>query len=149
MPTDLENMIKSARHQNPFNIVPLEAQHFKDLNKANNTIRLNTSKLNISSVCGIRISNNENPGKVLTKTSFSNVREWTVCDVIRNGRKLEKLKNMPLEQLHCQNKISKEKLKNMQDMLDYIPLKHLTFYQNLIEKTQRDLSGNMASTSTQ
>lgn len=147
VPTDLESMIKSARHQNPFNIVPLEAHHFKDLNKASTTM-LNTSKLNISSVCWIRISN-ENPGKVLTKTSFSNMQDWTVCDVIRKGRKLEELKNMPLEQLHCQNKISKEKLKNLQDMLDYIPLKHLTFYENLIEKTQRDLAGNMASTSTQ
>lgn len=49
---------------------------------------------------------------------------------------------MLLEQLNCNNKIFKENLKNLQDnMLYYIPWKHLPFYKNLNEMTHQHLDG--------
>lgn len=42
---------------------------------------------------------------------------------------------MPVDELNCNNKISKKKLTNMQDMLDYIAL----FYENLIKRIQQQL----------
>ena len=86
----------------------------------------------------------DNPGKVYTKTSFSEVQDWTVCNVLKKGRRVEDIKDMSLEQLVCKNKISKEKLKNLQDMLDYIPLKNLAFYENLIERTQQGFNEEAA-----
>lgn len=136
VPNDIEKMITEARHNNPFVVHPLERPDFKDFQKACDSI-LNTTKLNIASVCWIQISK-ECPTKVKTKKTFNDMEEWTICNVLKKGQSLNDIKNIQIPQLQCKNKISAEKLKNLEDMLDYIPLIHLPFYENLIQQTRAE-----------
>lgn len=113
---------------------PLEKIHFKDFQAACDTV-LNTAKLNIASVCWIQISR-DSPSKVKTKTSFNETEDWRICNVVKKGKTLDDIKKMKIPQLDCKNKISAEKLKNLEDMLDYIPIKHVSFYEDLIARTR-------------
>ncbi|KAI4464314.1 dna-directed rna polymerases i ii and iii subunit rpabc2 [Holotrichia oblita] len=58
---------------------------FKDFQKACDSV-LNTTKLSIASVCWIQISK-ECPTKVKTKKTFSNMEDWTVCNVLKKVHK--------------------------------------------------------------
>lgn len=64
--------------------------------------------------------------------TFNDIEEWKVCNVLKKGKTLNDIRNFNIPQLECKNNISAEKLKNLEDMLDYIPLKHLNFYEDLI-----------------
>nr|CAH7768835.1 unnamed protein product [Callosobruchus chinensis] len=135
VPKDIERMISETRHNNPFVVHPLERPDFKDFQKACDSVF--TTKLHIASVCWIQISK-ECPTKVKTKKSFSELEDWTTCNVLRKGKGLNDIKCIEIPQLHCKNKISAEKLQNLEEMLDYIPLKHLAFSTNLIEQTKAE-----------
>ena len=41
------------------------------------------------------------------------------CNVLRKGKSLNDIRNIEIPHLQCKNKITKEKLKNLEDMLDY------------------------------
>lgn len=132
VPDDLEKMIRTARHKNPFNVIRLTEPDFKDFQQMADNF-LNTTKLNISKVCWIKISK-ENPLIVHTKQSFNDLDTWVSCNILKRGKTLNEIKTRPLSQLSCKSRISKEKAKNLEDMLEYIPLKHLQFYENIIQK---------------
>lgn len=132
VPSDIEKMIKETRHNNPFQVVQVQQEDFKDLQQVADEY-INTTKINISKACWIRISA-ENPTRIQIKTSFSEVAPWQTYNVLKKGKNLNNLQE--LSSLQCKNRISAPKLQNLKDMLDYIPLKHVPFYENLIANTE-------------
>ncbi|CAH2006901.1 unnamed protein product [Acanthoscelides obtectus] len=136
VPDHLEKMIRSAQHKNPFNVIRMNREDFKNLQEISDSF-LNTTKLNISKACWIEVSK-KNPTLVRTKTTFNEMEEWTSCNVLKRGKTLSDLKTTPLPQLDCKNPISQEKAKNLEDMLDYIPLAYISFYTGIIEKTKQN-----------
>ena len=136
VPDDLEKMIRSAQHKNPFNVIRMNKQDFKDFQEISDCF-LNTTKLNISKVCWMEISK-ENPILIKTKKTFNNWEDWASCNVLKRGKTISEIKTKPLPKLNCKNRLSKEKVKNLQDMLDYIPVAYLPFYTDLIEKANQN-----------
>lgn len=140
VPKDIEKMITEALHSNPFIVHPLEKQDFRDFQLACDSV-LNTTKLSIASVSWIKVSK-EDPIKIKTKKSFDDSETWTVCNILKRGKTLSDIKALHIPQLQCKSKITQEKLRNLEDMLDYIPLKHLSFYEDLIRETRAENQWN-------
>lgn len=135
VPSDIERMIKEARHKNPFEVVNLVENDFKDLQKFADTF-INTSNLQISQASWIRISN-ENPGYVKVKKTFSEIEDWTISNVVRKGKRIQDLCSYQIPPLQCKNRITAAKLKDLKAMQDYIPLAHYGFYEDLVDKTSQ------------
>lgn len=140
VPDDLEKMILSARHKNPFKVVRLERDDFKNFHQVSDDF-INTSKLQISQVSWIQITK-ENPTLVKTKKTFSDLEPWTKCNVLKKGKNLNHITQIIPPSLECKNRITAEKLKNIESMLDYIPLKHYGYYEQLIDMTKQNLRQN-------
>ncbi|KAK5640415.1 hypothetical protein RI129_011226 [Pyrocoelia pectoralis] len=135
VPADIKAMIVGACHKHPFTTITMETEDFKDFQRMADNV-LNTSKLQISTVSSIMIDKN-NPTLVKTRKSYSIFEEWQVCNVLRKGKTKHDILGLELCLLECKNRISAEKLKNLEDMLDYIPLKYYQFWSNLIEKSKK------------
>lgn len=133
-PDNIKDMIKNACHKNPFKAFTMHSEDFKDIQKLADEM-LNTTKLKISQVSWIMV-NKENPKMVKIRKSFSELEAWTECNVFKQGKRIQDiLGNLPL--LECKNRISAEKIKNFEDMLDYIPLKYLSYWETLIDDTKK------------
>lgn len=135
VPSDIETMIKEARHQNPFTVVNMVENDFKDLQKFADSF-INTSNLQISKASWIRITS-DNPGQVKIKKTFSETEDWAVCNVLKKGKRIQDICSHQIPPLECKNRITAAKLKDLRAMQDYIPLKHYHFYEDLIDQTSR------------
>lgn len=131
---NIEKMIREARHQRPFNVLRMEKNDFKDFQSMAGEY-LNTTKLQISQIAWIKIEQGQET-LVKTKKTFSQLEEWTTCNVLKKGKRSTEIPVALVPDLDCRNRISVEKLKNLKDMIDYIPVKYVQFYDNIIEKTQ-------------
>lgn len=117
-----------------FRALTMKSEDFKNIQKLAEEV-LNTTKLQISQVSWIMV-NKENPKMVKTKKSFNELEEWTECNVLKKGKRIQDiLTELPL--LECKNRISAEKIKNLEDMLEYIPLKYLSYWENLIDDAKK------------
>ncbi|KAJ8966126.1 hypothetical protein NQ314_003733 [Rhamnusium bicolor] len=133
VPDDIKKMIVSACHKKPFKSLTMEAKDFIDFQKMADDV-LNMSKLKFSPVAWILIGK-DSPTVVKTRKSFNEMESWVECNVIKKGKNKQDILERQLPLLECKNRISMETLKNLEDMLYYIPLKHLDFWENLIART--------------
>lgn len=133
-PKDVEKMIRESCHKNPFEVVNLDQNDFKDLNKAS-TDFLNTTKLKISTISWIRIEKDKLP-RVDLMESHNDSIPWDSVNIFKKGKSPNQLKNYTLPALEARNNISKEKLKDVKDMLPYIPTENKAFYEHLINQTE-------------
>lgn len=133
VPQDIEKIITEARHKNPFHVMHILRDDFKNLQKfADEFIR--TTKLNISKAAWIQITQ-DNTASVKKKKSFNELEAWETTNVLKNGKRIQDISTSHIPQLQCENRISAGKLQDLRAMLDYIPLQHYEFYENLIQKT--------------
>lgn len=133
-PDNIQYMIVNACHKNPFKDLTMQSEDFKDIQKLTDEM-LNTTKLKISQVSWIMV-NKENSKMVKIRKSFNELEAWTKCNVFKQGKWIQGiLGKLPL--LECKNRISAEKIKNFKDMLDYIPLKYLSYWETLIDDTKK------------
>lgn len=133
-PENIGKMIAEARHQRPFNVLHMQRNDFKDFQSMADEY-LNTTKLQISQVVWIKIEQGQETS-VKTKKTFSDIEQWTTCNVLKKGKKATGISLAVVPDLDCTNRISAEKLQNLKDMMDYIPLQYRPFYEDLIERTQ-------------
>lgn len=132
LPSDLEEMIKTTRHDNPFNVVTMCNEDFLDLKTAADKF-LNTTKLNISKASWIKITKNK-PTTVYIRKTFNDMEEWTEVDVLKKGKKKD-FSNISLSKLECKSTISEDKKENLKTMISFLEDEnHKQFYQTLIEK---------------
>lgn len=141
VPDDLEKMIRSARHKNPFKTVRLEKDDFKNFTELADQF-INTTKLQISQISWIQIRKDD-PTVIKTKKTFSELETWTKCNVLKKGKKLNQIIEVIPPPLECRNRVTAEKLANIESMLDYIPLNHYHYYEQLIATTKDHLSPNL------
>lgn len=80
-PENIGKMIAEARHQKPFNVLHMQRNDFKDFQSMADEY-LNTTKLQISQVAWIKIEHGQ-ATSVKTKKTFSDVEEWTTCNVLK------------------------------------------------------------------
>ncbi|KAK9882604.1 hypothetical protein WA026_022233 [Henosepilachna vigintioctopunctata] len=107
---------------------------FKDFNKASADF-LNTAKLKISTVSWIHIEKNKLPRVDLMESHNDSIL-WDSVNIFKTGQSPNQLKNYTLPALEARNNISKEKLKDLKDMLPYIPTGNKAFYEQLINQTE-------------
>lgn len=133
-PKDIEKMIREACHKNPFEVVNMDQNDFKDLNKASADF-LNTTKLKISCVSWIRIEKNKLPFLDIME-SHNDAIAWDKINIFKKGKSPTQLKDYILPTAPPKNNISKEKLKDLKDMLPYIPTECRPFYEQLISQSE-------------
>lgn len=81
----IANMIAEARHKKPFKVVKMQINDFKDFQNMAE-VYLSTTKLKISQLSWIRVERRQENLKIKTKKSFSDLEEWTTCNVLKKGR---------------------------------------------------------------
>lgn len=133
-PKDVAKMIQESCHKHPFNVVNLEQMDFKDFNKASSTF-LNTAKLKISTISWIRINKEKLPYVDLMESHNDSI-PWESINIFKKGKSPHQLKNYVLPVLEVRNNISKEKLKDLEQMLPYIPPENKAFYEHLINRSE-------------
>lgn len=133
VPQNIEKMIKECCHKNPYSVVRMEENDFKDLHSLANEY-INISKLNISQASWVRVTK-DNPFTVFIRKSFNDMAPWEKCNVLKKGKELINFRSEVIPLLECKNRITKAKIDNLKSMLDYIPLAYLGFYDDLIART--------------
>ncbi|KAE9536991.1 hypothetical protein AGLY_006798 [Aphis glycines] len=131
VPIDLVKLIVHATPNNSFIVTLLEPNNFYDFKKAAD-MYLNTGKLQISKCSWLKITKDK-PGVVQTKTTFNELEAWRACKVIKKGVTVNTIEEMDLPSLVCENKISVEKKKDLQQMLPFLKDENKEFFEKLIK----------------
>jgi hypothetical protein len=128
---DLVRLMVHATPNNPFIVTLLKPNNFYDFKKAAD-MYLKTEKLQISKCSWLKITKDK-PGMVQTKATFSELESWSSCKVLKKGVKVNTIKEMDLPSLVCENKISVEKKKDLQQMLPFLKEENKNFLEQLIK----------------
>lgn len=132
VPSDLHEIVKSARYAPPFNVVDMTPCGFWDLKRAADEY-INTTKLNISKATVITIEAT-NPTLIKIKTSFSDVDEGMQVNVLKKGKTLAGLRQANIMKLPSESKVSENKKVSLRSMIPYLQNpEHQRFYKQLLQ----------------
>lgn len=125
---DVKNCIVSVRHQRPFHVLEMDGK-FIDFDKAAESL-INTKNIKISNVCQIRVDNDK-PGVVKTKKSFSNIETWEEHKVFRSGTTMDTIKSVTFTSPE-EGKMSDAKKADIRKMLPYISEQNRAFFEDIL-----------------
>lgn len=131
-PADVETVIKSARNVRPFTVLNLEDKPIFNFSERAKAL-FNTSKLQISKLCWLRVQKSDLT-TVLTKKSFSSKEPFTACKIAKKGltSKLISEQILSLEAVNEKPQIDKAKLKDIKGMLPYVQGNAKNFFTDLL-----------------
>lgn len=139
IPSELEDVVRTARINNPFNVISMKKDEFIDFAGLSKEF-LTTQALHITKASHIKISHKK-PHIVKLATSFSfDPPMWTKVNVLKKNKNLNALPSPEeLPKVQFVNKISKEKKKDLQAMIEYLTEPHhRTFYEALLQEQEGD-----------
>ena len=137
IPSELQDVVKSARIVKPFKVVNMESNDFFDISSHANDF-ISTTKLNISKASVIQIEA-KNPSRIKIKTTFSDIAPWEEVQVLKKGRKASDIAALQLRKQSSHNRISEEKKKDLLGMMPYLEEKYHSFYRNLCSDRPTDM----------
>lgn len=130
VPEDLKKVITGAKNTSqPFQVLDMTSECFFNFQAAADDIIV-TKKLNISTASRLLVTKDK-PGEVLIKQNFTDIEPWKVVNVFKRGKSISDLKNVELHRLLTHNTISKEKMRDLESMIEYLPDNCQEFYRNL------------------
>ncbi|KAJ8967796.1 hypothetical protein NQ317_012692 [Molorchus minor] len=130
VPFDLLRLIATATPNNPFIVTMMDSEDFFDFKSVADRT-LDTSKVQISKVRWIRITT-DNPGIVSTKETFNEVEVWKPIRVFKKNINVQRIKNMNLPQLNCENHLTADKKKNIEAIIPSLKEENKRFFQTLL-----------------
>lgn len=130
VPSQLGDMVKSARVKNPFKVVQMTEEDFHDIGTVADNF-ISTTKMNISKASWIQL-NSEKPTTVKIRKTFNEMEAWTSIQVLKKGKKSQNISDwQSLTPLSQSNRISNEKKKDLLAMREYLDVEYRDFYTNL------------------
>ncbi|XP_041976930.1 uncharacterized protein LOC121731529 [Aricia agestis] len=130
VPQDLKKVISGAKNTaKPFQVIDMTSDCFFDLQAAADDIIV-TKKLNISTASRLLVREDK-PGVVHVKENLGDLEPWKEINVLKRGKSISDLKNVELRRLVAKNTISREKKKDLESMIEYLPENYQEFYRNL------------------
>ncbi|CAG2221282.1 unnamed protein product [Mytilus edulis] len=112
-------------------VIQLQPEHFFDFQTASRTFKYNSVPFTKVKYLKLEV---EKPLHVLYKVSFSDESFKEVSIVAQNTRKKQKTVVMPkVNMLTKSNLLSKEKVKDLKDMLKYMPLDDRKYYETVFK----------------
>ncbi|XP_076107556.1 uncharacterized protein LOC143075857 [Mytilus galloprovincialis] len=112
-------------------VIQLQPEHFFDFQTASRTFKYNSVPFTKVKYLKLEV---EKPLHVLYKVSFSDESFKEVSIVAQNTRKKQKTVVMPkVNMLTKSNFLSKEKVKDLKDMLKYMPLDDRKYYETVFK----------------
>lgn len=131
VPLDLVRLISTATPQNPFNVLMMTTEDFFDFKTISEKF-LQTSKLQISTVQWLRISNKD-PGIVHTRETLNEMENWKSVKILKKKLSVQDIKSVDLPELVCGNRIKPEKKKDLEAILNFVKPENKEFYLNIIK----------------
>ncbi|KAF6204992.1 hypothetical protein GE061_019159 [Apolygus lucorum] len=127
IPSDLHEIVRSAKTTVPFKIVDMTDKPFFDFGEPAKKL-LNAEKLKIKTVAGIKVTRNSiETGTVFTKSKSKGA--WKPVKILKKNVSVQHLRALTLSSIeHC-NRISVEKKNDLLSMIEYLPNEdHKKFY---------------------
>nr|XP_022909003.1 uncharacterized protein LOC111420275 [Onthophagus taurus] len=129
VPMDLCRVICNACDKNSFETTMMQEEDFFNFAKLAQ-LYLNTTQLEISKVVWIKVSK-DNPGRVCTKKTFSDLEPWKITNVFKKNITKNHIVGMNLPQLEMATRLNNEKKADLKKMIPYLKEENKQFYREL------------------
>lgn len=129
VPSDIHNVISTAKVHRPFKVVEMTETDFIDFQKCADTF-LVTTNLHIKKCVSIQVDASQ-PGFVFVRETFSELEECRKVRILKKGVTINDIKNCEIFGISKHSVISEEKKKDLRAMMPYIPPVHHQFYYDL------------------
>ncbi|KAK7603319.1 hypothetical protein V9T40_003318 [Parthenolecanium corni] len=133
VPSEIKDVIATAKLEQPFAVTDMAPEDFYDFRKVAHKL-LNILKLKISSLTAVRVTHSSlRENTILTKTTYRNSEEWLAVKV--NKRHIKLLQDIPLNMPRITHPpvLKKEKLADLKNMIEFLEPKYRDFYMQLCE----------------
>ena len=130
---DIMDIIRSSRTVRPFQVLDLTDKPFFDFSKNAKSV-FNTTKLQISQLCWIRVDKSD-LSSVQTKKSYAETEPFTTCKILKNGLTVEDMVAKLTSSLEAKQDIpliDEKKIEDIRNTLDYLEPKSQEFFENII-----------------
>lgn len=130
VPSELEEMVRDCKFDNPFNVVEMASEDFISFSSLSDQF-LNTIKLKISSVSWIKITKSEFLN-ILTRQTFNEIEEWKNYHIFKKNHSLNDVVQVQdLSQIQETPTINEAKKKDLLAMVDYLDKPYKEFYRKI------------------
>lgn len=128
-PSQWADVIAKAKVNNPFKVVLMHTSFFKDFTPAEKSVWRDPS-CKITQALWMQITSDE-VNTLRMRKSHNIMQPWSTYS-LKNRKTPPNVSLSTLAEVYNEPlPITKEKRENLMDMCDYIPLKHVNFYENL------------------
>ena len=130
IPFQWTDVIAKSRIKNPFKVVYMHQTFFKNFANAENVI-WKDPKCKITQSVWIQITS-DNPNAIRLRKTHNVIQPWCSYSLKSAKNPIPEIKLDDLTEVYDEPlPIKKEKLANLLNICDYIPLKYVNFYENL------------------